>query len=82
MDETLKHSFPLCSLFWAGVAKSMKMHAFHDLQHSLITWEVVNDNDKERVANQCNETIMVEVPFSDSPIMICDIKGSGKPQKL
>ena len=84
MDKTLKHSFPLCSLFWAGVAKSMKMHAFHDREHhSLIAREVVvSDNDKEGVANQCNETIMVEVLLSDSPIMNCDIKGSGKPQKL
>ena len=62
MDKTLEHSFPLCSLFRAGVAKSMKMHAFHDRQCSMITWEVVvNDNDKEGGANQCNETIMVEV---------------------
>ena len=75
MDKTLKHSFPLCSLCWAGVAKSMKMHDFHDRQCTLITWEVVaNDNDKEGVANQCNGTIMVEVPLSDSPIMICDTK--------
>ena len=60
MDKTPKHSLPPCSLFWTGIAKSMKMHAFHDRQCTMITWEViVNDKDKEGVANQCNETIML-----------------------
>ena len=57
MDKTAKHSFPPWSLCWAGATKSMKMHHFHDRQCTLITWEVVvNDNNKEGVANQCNES--------------------------
>ena len=73
MDKTAKHSFPPCSLCWAGAAKSMKMHHFHNRQCTLITWE--------GVANQCNGTIMVEVPLSDSPIMICDTERGGKTTK-
>ena len=57
MDKTAKHSFPPCSLCWADAAKQMKMHHSNDRQCTLITWEVVvNDNNKEGVANQCNES--------------------------
>ena len=57
MNKTAKHSSPPYSLYWVGAAKSMKMHHFHDRQCTLITWEVVvNDNNKEGVANQCNES--------------------------
>ena len=54
-DEKFIENDSLLSLCCADAAKSMKMHHFHDRQCTLITWEVVvNDNNKEGVANQCN----------------------------
>ena len=57
MDKNCQPLFSPLFFVLGGAAKSRKMHHFHDRQCTLITWEVVvNDNNKEGVANQCNES--------------------------